>query len=358
MSAALKPVPEPLDVNAFILANGRFPHLGVDPHAPWEYRGWLLVYLQMGDREKAPEVIDRWSYHLRTLEAGELLDEPIPPIRFVSAESPEAAAGAKEFRKWLDIIYHDTGSLSAFPALLEWLAWGLAVTREPSRLAPAMQEKLYRGVNLEPLLKTPADYLGSVYQDTRSNKFNNTGFFATPMQVVEMMALIVNGEPGETDRRREKTCDPCVGSGRFLLSASNYSLCLLGMDIDATCVLMTKINGAFYAPWLAFPFSDELLTKNWVQVNEPGKPQKPSKAPLDEVAERPPACEIWEMTADEYMKSIGVNSGAARVKKAHKDHSLAVYQAVAEGRTLPEKVRQEYPNAVARVDKNGQLSLF
>jgi hypothetical protein len=32
--------------------------------------------------ENHPAVPDRWGYHLRTLEAGRLLDEPIPQIAF------------------------------------------------------------------------------------------------------------------------------------------------------------------------------------------------------------------------------------------------------------------------------------
>jgi hypothetical protein len=46
----------------------------------------------------------------------------------------------------------------------------------------------------------------------------------------------------------------------MLLHASNYSLCLYGMDIDYHCVSMTKINGALYSPWLSFPFPAAVLT--------------------------------------------------------------------------------------------------
>ena len=36
--------------------------------------------------------------------------------------------------------------------------------------------------------------------------------------------------------------DPCVGSGRLLLHASNISLRLYGQDIDPLAVAMCKIN--------------------------------------------------------------------------------------------------------------------
>jgi hypothetical protein len=50
-----------------------------------------------------------------------------------------------------------------------------------------------------------------------------------------------------------------VGSGRMLLHASNFSLCLYGVDIDPLAVAMCKINGALYAPWMSFPLPAAIL---------------------------------------------------------------------------------------------------
>lgn len=61
------------------------------------------------------------------------------------------------------------------------------------------------------------------------------------------------------DSRTLSVCDPCVGSGRMLLHASNVSLCLFGQDIDPLAVAMCKINGALYAPWLSFPLPESIL---------------------------------------------------------------------------------------------------
>jgi hypothetical protein len=63
------------------------PRLG-DEVPPWEYRGWLLVQIQMGHYH--PEACNRWDYYMRTREAGRLLDEPIPQITF-SRRNPAAA---------------------------------------------------------------------------------------------------------------------------------------------------------------------------------------------------------------------------------------------------------------------------
>ena len=63
------------DINAFVLQTGRLPKIG-DQIAPWRYRGWLLYQVQFADSH--PMLPGRWTHYQRTLEAGRLLDEPIP----------------------------------------------------------------------------------------------------------------------------------------------------------------------------------------------------------------------------------------------------------------------------------------
>ena len=260
--------PAALDIQQFIEEYGRFPQLGRDPIAPWKYRGYLLYYLTNGVREKAPEVVDRWDYYFRTREAGRLLDEPIPQIDFghEGKSVDEGSAGHKELDKWVAIAEEEHGGAGAFRALLDWLQWGLALSNEYPKLTEKTQEALYRGVNLEPLLKHPYDYLGGFYQSTKTSRWNRSGYYCTPHNVVEMMVRMTMGDgssplPDGRDLRTATVCDPAVGSGRMLLHASNYSLCLYGQDIDPICCAMTKINGAFYAPWMSFPLPASVLNR-------------------------------------------------------------------------------------------------
>jgi len=55
--------------------------------------------------------------------------------------------------------------------------------------------------------------------------------------------------------------DPCAGTGRMLLAASNHSYRLHGCDINPTVIKVTLVNGFLYAPWLVrpFPFLDAAL---------------------------------------------------------------------------------------------------
>lgn len=236
----------------FFLENGRLPFVG-DEIKPWFYRGWLIPYLQMS--EAHPRVCPRYDYVLRTLDAGKLLDEPLPQIQFISEFSPQTKSGLKMLNKCLETVEYKSGSWNGIREFCEWLAFALGVTHEPSKLAADVQEFLYRNFNLEPLLLFPSDYFGQILCETNHGKKN--GFFPTPIAVVEMMVRMTCGDLGDrVDRRCELFSDPSgCGTGRMLLAGSNYSMRLYGMDIDYLCVLITKINLALYAPWFYVPES-------------------------------------------------------------------------------------------------------
>lgn len=244
-----------LDLTTFLGKHGRLPRLG-DPVAPWHYRGWLLAYvIQL--HAIVPAVADRWGYHLRTLEAGKLLDEPIPQIAFGPADNRVFSL----LHKWSRLIGWDCGGWSDFRTLVDWLCWGLALNREMPPLREQVHEQLYRQVNVGVLLARPYDYLGDHVAMSKARGWNPTGFFPTPHAVVELMVRMMMQDQGKKgqDPRTATVCDPCVGSGRMILHASNHSLCLYGQDIDPLAVAMCKINGALYAPWLSFPLPASVL---------------------------------------------------------------------------------------------------
>jgi len=253
MAAAKEIVLSAPTVFDFMLEHGRVPLLGKDPVAPWHYKGWMLQQIQLAHYH--PQVCNRWGWYMRTLEAGKLLDEPIPRIIFADGIS-DRTESFKVLRKALDVIFNDTGSWSAFPALIDWLAWACGVANEEPRLSEQTNEKLYRTFDFGPLLLEPYDALGTLYAEGKG-RWNPSAFYPTPHNIVEMMTrMMLEGEP---DCRTRSVCDPCVGTGRMLLHASNYSLRLYGVDIDRICVLATKINGVLYAPWLTFPIPDDIL---------------------------------------------------------------------------------------------------
>lgn len=246
-----------------------------DPVPPWQYRGWLLYHVQICDAH--PSLPGRWGHYLRTLEAGHLLNEPIPRIEFRDCPPPD---GRRMLEKCLNLIERREYTWEGFNLFVEWLAWGLAVSRQLPRLEEQTNEALYRTFNLEPLLLHPHDYLGEILSDRRSNGWNPHAFFPTPSTVVEMMVqmIFIGTDPddaGEIDMRRKAVLDPAVGTGRMLLHASNFSYCLYGCDIDPLVTMICRVNAACYAPWMAFPFSGEIL-------GVPLPPPPPAPLPVPE----------------------------------------------------------------------------
>jgi hypothetical protein len=246
---------DPLDLAAFIARHRRLPRIGDDP-PPWDYPGWLLAYVVLL-RAVVPATGDRWGYYLRTLEAGKLLHEPIPPVDF----GPPDQRVFSLLQEWTRLIGRDLGGWGDFRTLLDWLSWGLALTNERPRLSNEVNERLYRQVNLAPLLQRPHDYLGAFAAEGKARGWNPTAFFPTPHNVVELMVQMAMHDTRAEGRdpRILSVLEPAVGSGRMLLHASNQSLCLYGLDIEPMAVAMCKINGALYAPWLSFPLPASVL---------------------------------------------------------------------------------------------------
>jgi hypothetical protein len=280
-----RPMPEPslmpaVDLMTFIKREQRLPQLG-DAQAPWLYRGWLLPYvIQL--HGVIPAVADRWGYHLRTLEAGKLLDEPIPMIEFKSPDNKVYAL----LLDWSKLIGRDCGGWSDFRCLLDWLCWALALTNEMPRLSDSVNEKLYRQVNLAPLLERPYDYLGNFVAEGKSKGWNPTAFYPTPHNIIELIVQMTMAD-SRSDGRDPRKClvnDPCVGSGRMLLHASNYSCCLFGQDIDPLAVAMCKINGALYAPWLSFPLPASILGPDVESLASPMSTE--AKTPIFRTSDR------------------------------------------------------------------------
>ncbi len=334
-----------------VMERGCLPKLGDDP-PPWSYPGWLLLYVQGAEHHINGEN-SRWSHYMRTLEAGRLLDEPIPQIHFGHPGKipDEGAEGHKAIDEWTNIIFHEHGSAGELRALLDWMLYGLGLTKEAPQLSAKTNEALYRAVDVSKLLKHPYDYIGGHYVMSKGNnsKNNRGAFYPTPHHVVDLMTQMTMGDrvvrPGR-DPRSETVCDPCVGTGRFLLAASNYSYRLYGMDIDPICVAATKINGALYAPWLTWPLPESFFEGQELVTHLPDEFEVEVEEPdLVLVAEAAPA---WQQTADQYLDSQGIIAGRQAIQTGHEEHSRLVYQAVADGETVPAAVLQEYPGAALK----------
>jgi hypothetical protein len=161
---------------------------------------------------------------------------------------------------------------------LQWMLWGFGhpgyeEPQEPFGCEGASM-RVYQTLNLCAWMLWPFEYLGDLLAENAYGK--RQGFFPTPMSICLMMTqMLMEGE----DCRTKTVCDTAVGTGRFLLTASNYSLRLYGQDIDPTVCMATLVNGYLLAPWIVKPFpfldADNLDTAKSAAISESITAQAP-----------------------------------------------------------------------------------
>lgn len=115
---------------------------------------------------------------------------------------------------------------------------------------PALINKLLPVLSKEILFVKGEDSLGFVYislQDIGQRK--SSGAYYTPEKVVgELIDRLYENDP---DLGSKTICDPCCGTGNFLLSLGTNGIDytnLYGQDIDPISVFLSRINIALMAP--------------------------------------------------------------------------------------------------------------
>ena len=237
--------------------------------------GWMTPYLLQIDTF----TWGRWEYWCQMAETQKLPDEPIPQIDFLDHPHPKTL---KMLERCLDICsgigeWRTMGKTTYVEYLLDWILYAFGVQKElpkPPKSSGGYDtfSMLYQVFCLDALIAYPYDYIGYLMADTSIGK--QWDFYPTPICLTNLMARMLHGEPGETDRRLETVCDPCVGTGRTLLLASNHSLRLSGQDINHLCVKATLVNFWLYAPWgaKALSFLDKCQPPSKSKQSQPTSP--------------------------------------------------------------------------------------
>jgi hypothetical protein len=231
--------------------NENFPLRKVDPSVHREPpHGWLLPYLLEGDAL----TWGRWDYWHELMERGTVGEKPIPPVVFIGHSHPQTR---KMLEQCLDAIpshgaWNTWGGSQYFDYFLDWLLYGLGhhAQKEPPREPDkGASDRLYQLFQLTAMQLWPYDYFGDLLADVGFGKA--AGFYPTPMTLCELMSRMTQ-DTGR-DCRLESFIDPCIGTGRMALLASNHVLTLYGMDINLTVLKAAQVNAAIYAPWMFRP---------------------------------------------------------------------------------------------------------
>jgi hypothetical protein len=214
--------------------------------------GFLLHYLLDFDHL----TYGRWDYWTEAMMTGTLPDRPIPLIDWLDAPDRRTH---KMLETALDAIprhgsWQSMGAWEYFRYLLAWMLWGFGHPGYDEPAEPAgcdgASMRLYQVLNICTWMLWPYDYLGDLMAENTYGK--RQGFFPTPMPICTMLASMLMD--GGEDMRTQTVSDPAVGTGRFLLAASNHSVRLCGQDIDQMMCQATIVNGYLFVPWLAKPF--------------------------------------------------------------------------------------------------------
>jgi hypothetical protein len=200
--------------------------------------GWMLPMLLMLDEC----LWQRWSYWCECCSDGaekgregtgcdgsgyELPSAPIPRLELLAFPYQGTR---RMLEASLDCIprhgsWQTWGSWQYVTYFLDWLLFGFGHKGQPALPAEppgceGASDRLYQLFCLDAMLLWPHDYFGDLLADSAYGK--GQGFYPTPHHVCEFMTQMVCD--AEQDVRTQTVCDPCVGTGRLLLHASNHSL--------------------------------------------------------------------------------------------------------------------------------------
>jgi hypothetical protein len=225
-------------------------------------RGWMIPFLTAADMG----MHRRWEHWFKIMMAGQLIDEPIPQLHY----GPAFPRVRKMLDFSLDCVprsgsWLGMGRERTLEYFVDWILYGFGwsgmkeLPKEPQGCEGASM-RLYQTFGLDWLQLWPHDYFGDYLEEIHYGQ--GVSFFRTPWEVAWMMTqmtMMPTGHEDPTELRTKTVCDPCVGTGIFLICASNFSYRLFGMDISHLISKVCVLNLYLYAPWGAkpFPFLEE-----------------------------------------------------------------------------------------------------
>ena len=204
----------------------------------------------------------RWEYWLWACWNRTIPTDPIPPMHFLPHPLPEDERAITDvLRVYVQKGLGDWGD--AWMALVVWILHGLnykgdGLLRELARIPDDVKAQWYRLFNLGNLLHSPCDWSAHIMQGglradgSNYSRYTGSGYFSTPIHVVEMMTRMTFGDEPHHEHKGMSVCDPCCGTGSMLLCASNYSLQLYGVDVVWDLCLCAILNGYLFMPWLVY----------------------------------------------------------------------------------------------------------
>jgi len=210
-----------------------------------ERQGWGAL------RQTLFDLSDRWKWWSWAMLYKEIPTIPYPKKDFAL----HFDSSAPPYRLIEACVKPFPYDRNAFENLVDFLLYGFGDSDIKSiQHIPGEQIKHFNDtLDLGIFYRYPGDYWGHYLEMGMSHSMRSgTGFFSTPPSVCQMMVeMTIPDDPNNITR---SFCDPCAGTMRMGLFASNKNLIMIyGMEVAYSIHKIAKLNAFLYLPPSAMP---------------------------------------------------------------------------------------------------------
>jgi hypothetical protein len=160
----------------------------------------------------------------------------------------------------LKAIAPNTSFFRSLQYFSEWLLFGFGHPSQPEAPIEPMcsnknaAQKLTVTLELEQLIRCPADYFGHLLATSSYGQNSSNRFYPTLQPVAGTMAAVaIAAATNHGNKPPFHAFEPCLGTGRLALALSNHCRSLTGWERDAFLLKVATTNFMLYAPDFALP---------------------------------------------------------------------------------------------------------
>jgi hypothetical protein len=152
----------------------------------------------------------------------------------------------------------------------EWILWAMDATEQHPDIPMEVNERWYRTLAFDLLIKFPHDYMTWLLVEFNSKDVQEERDVAAEVPDFNQIVIDLKKEMEGKDPEELKMMEfyePEVGCGTYLLPYSNYTLFAEGSVEDPLAMKLNKIQRVLYAPWFAYnPYRHERKLRNMLNA--------------------------------------------------------------------------------------------
>lgn len=192
------------------------------------------------------------------METGDYTTLP-PPIDFLSFGDPGFDQTLNMVVDYLHAIpkWWSSANYRFMPAFVAWMLYSLGhptVPKLPEEPEKGAWKRVAKALKLELLILYPADYFGHLLATEQYGQWSSLKFYPTLQTCARLITASAASASYYLSGHQGPFCafDPCIGTGRLCLEASNCCRALVGWDRDPLLLQIALLNFVLYAPDFAY----------------------------------------------------------------------------------------------------------